>query len=310
MLRRTFAVLCSLALAATLLSVPQHRTVDAAPKTEKKKSLKVSELEYDPEAEEVGLFEGMASGQLSSKMVPKSALNGTVFVTNLTDQPLTVKLPEAMIGVQKQLAQFGGMGGMGGMGGGMGGMGMGGMGGGMGGMGGGGMQMMGMGGGMGGMGGGMGMGGMGGGMGGMGGMGGGGGFFSVPPESTAAIPLKSLCLEHGKPDPLPSATYVLVPYERVSSNPVLKELLVLVGTGKVDQQAAQAAAWHLTDGLSFAQLASKTGPGRRPYFTPAQLTGAVGLLGAAQANAARNRDGAPAVRPQEPVSPRVSASIR
>ena len=169
----------------------------------------------------------------------------------------------------------------------MGGMGGGGMGGG--GMGGGGGQQA-MGGGMGGGGmGGMGGGGMGGGGMGGGGMGG-GGFFSVPAEKVVSLQFNSVCLEHGKQEPGPSSKYTLVPITRVSSDPVLHELLAKVGTGKVDQQSAQAAAWHLTNKMSFQELAAKMEEhlgdlNPSPYFTREQLLGAQQLLSQAMVKA-------------------------
>ena len=121
----------------------------------------------------------------------------------------------------------------------------------------------GMGGGGGGqaMGGGMGGGGMGGGGMGGGGMGGGGmgggGFFSIPAEKVVSLQFNSVCLEHGKPEPSGNSKYTLVPLSRVNSDPVLYRLMTKVATGKVDSQAAQAAAWHLTDKMSFNELADK-----------------------------------------------------
>jgi hypothetical protein len=113
------------------------------------------------------LLAAEAEGLVAVRYVPQDSRSAQVVVSNPGSVPLTLKMPQAFVGVPV-LAQFGG--GMGGMGGGMGGMG-----GGMGGMGMGGAQATG--GGMGGMGG------MGGGMGGMGGMGmGGGGFCWVARE--------------------------------------------------------------------------------------------------------------------------------
>jgi hypothetical protein len=124
-------------------------------------------------------------------VIPQSQFGGKVLITNTTNTPVSVKVPEAVVGVQVFPQALGG--GMGGLGGGMGGMG-GGMGG-MGGMGGGQMMGGGMGGGMaGGMGGG-GMGGLG------GGAAGGAGFFSIPAERTVSVPMTSVCLEHGKANP-------------------------------------------------------------------------------------------------------------
>jgi hypothetical protein len=199
------------------------------------------------------------------------------------------------------------MGGMGGMGGG----GMGGMGGGgMGGMGGGGMQNMGGGmggggmGGMGGMGGGMGgMGGMGGG--GMGGMGGGQGFFSIPPEKTIKVPFRSACLNHGKNEPNPHVEYRLVRTTEYTDDPVLAELIRMVGTGRLDQQSAQAAIWNRTDNLSFEQLAGKQVrgiQGVRYYFRPEQIALGRQLVTTAQAQVRERGENS---EPKQPTPGRV-----
>ena len=125
------------------------------------------------------------------------------------------------------------------MGGGM----MGGMGGGMGG---------GM---MGGMGGGMG--GMGGGMGGMGGGGMGGGFFNVGPEKVGKIKVTTVCLEHGKKEPNNRMVYQVVPIESFVKDANVVELCKMVGRREVPQNAAQAAVWHMANGLSWQELAAK-----------------------------------------------------
>ena len=126
--------------------------------------------------------------------------------------------------------------------------------------------MGGMGGGMGGMGGGMGMGGMGGGMGGM------GGFFDVKPGKVGKLRVPTVCLEHGKPEPNPRMAYKLVPIESLTTKPEVIELCKMLGTGKLPQTAAQAAAWHFTDGFTWEQLAQKVGATHllgpsEPYFT-------------------------------------------
>jgi hypothetical protein len=156
-----------------------------------------------------------------------------VLVKNLTDKPLDVKLPASFASVPV-LAQ--GM-----MGGGMGGGGMGG-----GGMGGGGGQAGG-----GGMGGG-GMGGMGG-----GGMGGGGGFMRLAPEKMRKVAVETVCLEHGKPDPNPRMAYKMVPLEQFTQDETVRVLCESLGNRQVTQNAAQAAAWHLMDGLTWHELATK-----------------------------------------------------
>jgi hypothetical protein len=306
MLRRLIAVSWTVALLAAGVGLLLSPVTGAA--AEKKPTPKpLKKLPLDPNAAEVELFDAIESGQLAVRVVPKNSTSGNVFIENKTDKPLTVKLPEAVVAVPKHLAQFGG--------GGMGGMGMGGMGGGMGGMGG--MGMGGMGGGMGGMGGQAMGGGMGGGMmgGGCGGgmMGGMGGFGSIPPETVAAVPLHAVCLQHGKPDPTPRNDYVLIPVENFTQDPVLMQMLRIVATGQVDSQAAQAATWHLTDKLTWEQLAIKTqhrlGGGLGPrYFNPAQLEAGYSLLNAAKELA---EEAPPMPKPRKPVlTAEVSATTK
>ncbi|MGE5194804.1 MAG: hypothetical protein ACM3U2_20120, partial [Deltaproteobacteria bacterium] len=135
-----------------------------------------------------------------------------------------------------------------------------------------------------------GMGGMGGGM--MGGMG--GGFFSVPPHKTAQIPMTSVCLEHGKTEPRAKMTYKLIKVEEYTSDPVLQELLEMVGTGKLDPAAAQAATWNLANKMSWEKLAAKEIEGvggipNEPYFSQAELMAARQIVVQAEARA-RDRD--------------------
>jgi len=217
------------------------------------------------EAKTVEMFQAMEQGLLTVDYIGKDAKEANLIFKNKGNDPINVVLP-ATFGALPVLAQ--GMMGMGGMGGG----GMGGMmgGGGMGGMGGGGMGGMmggggmgggqGMGGGMGGMGGG-GMGGMmgGGGMGGMGGMGGGGmgGMMRVEPDNPRKMTVATLCLNHGKADPNPRMKYKVVRLAEVNDSPVIEEFCKALAAGKVSQNTAQAAAWHVANGLSWQELVRK-----------------------------------------------------
>jgi hypothetical protein len=202
----------------------------------------------------VDLFAGMESGEIEAVMIMSDATKGVVTVKNKTDQPLTIKMPAALAGLPILAQRRGGGGGVGGMGG-------------MGGRGG--MQGM-MGGGM--MGG-MGMGGMGGmGMGGMG-M---GGMFNIAPEKVEKIKIAAVCIDHGKRDPSPRVPYKPVPAESCAKDPAVVQIVMLMCAGQVDQSAAQAAVWHLQNGLSWEELAQKIGVKHidgqtEPYFTPAQL---------------------------------------
>ena len=126
-------------------------------------------------------------------------------------------------------------------------------------------QMGGMGGGMGGMGGGMG--GMGGGM--------GGGAFSVPPEKTKVLKITTVCLEHGKKEPSSRMAYKLVSLDTFSTDPKLQTILASLGRGELSQKVAQAATWHVANGLSWDQLAGKKidrlGRPDDAWFSPNEL---------------------------------------
>ena len=199
-------------------------------------------------ADTVEMFAALKAGQIDVKLVPKDATQATVIVENKTDRPLRVKMPEAFAGVPV-LAQAGRNVGVGGGAGGFGNQG---------GLGGGNnqnnnQQNQSFGGGMGGMGGMMG------GMGGMGGMGMGGmgGMFNVPPEKVVKAKVATVCLEHGKSDPNPRVAYEIRDIKEVTHDSRVVDLCKLLGYGKLNQSTAQAAAWHLTDGLSWQELVSK-----------------------------------------------------
>lgn len=205
----------------------------------------------DLPAKTVDLFAGMEAGEVEAVMIMADSTKGTVMLKNKTSQPLTIKMPAAFAGVpilaQRGGRNGGGAGGMGGMGGGMGGGGMQGMGGGM----------------MGGMGGGM----MGGGMGGM---------FNVAPDKVQKVKIGSVCLDHGLTDPSPRVAYKPIPIESYIKDPAVAELIKLMTAGQIDQHSAQAAAWHLQNGLTWDELAQKVGVKhingtREPYFAPNQL---------------------------------------
>ncbi|MFO0914566.1 MAG: hypothetical protein U0795_16530 [Pirellulales bacterium] len=194
-------------------------------------------------AKNVELFSAMEAGDIEVKFVPKDASQATVVIKNRTQQPLQIELPAAFAAVPVLAQQRGGNaavpGGVGGLGGNQqntqGG------------------RPQGMGGGMGGMGmGGMGMGGMG-----MGGMGMGMGMMNVGPEKSTKFKVATVCLEHGKPDPTPRIAYEIRRIEDFTSKGEVIELCRMLGRGDIDQRSAQAAAWHLMDGLTWKQLASK-----------------------------------------------------
>ena len=129
--------------------------------------------------------------------------------------------------------------------------------------------------------------------GGLGGGGGGGGVYSIPPESVAMLKCATVCLNHGKPDPRPKINYRLVRVEQVTTDAVLTELLAMVGTGRLDRHSAQAAAWHLTDEMSWRDLATKNVRHihfTRPYFTAQQIARARSILAHAQGRARKKAE--------------------
>jgi hypothetical protein len=203
----------------------------------------------------VEFFQAMDDGQVDAKFIAKNDRAARVIITNKTKQPLNVQMPAAFAGVPV-LAQVGG--------GGFGGGGRGG--GGFGGGGGGGQQSVG--------------GGFGGGGGGGIGGGGGGGVFSIPPEETAKLNVPVVCLDHGLRNPSSSRPYRIVPADEHLDKPAVIELLKAFGSGELDHQSVQAAAWHLNNDMSWEQLAAKLqgtrrSPSRPPYFSRQQLQAGV-----------------------------------
>lgn len=125
----------------------------------------------------------------------------------------------------------------------------------------------------------------------MGGMGGMGGFFNLKPGKPAKLRFPTVCLEHGKPEPSPKMAYKIVPIEKFTNKPEVIELCKMLGTGKVPQSAAQAAAWHFTDGMTWEQLAQKIGIDHligpsELYFSPQEIQ--VGMRLASEATRRAN----------------------
>ena len=93
------------------------------------------------------------------------------------------------------------------------------------------------------------------------------------------LKVTTVCLEHGKPEPSPRYPYKLTEVESFSSDPKLALVLERLGRGELPQKVAQAAAWHLSSGLSWEQLAAEKidhagGVPDEAYFNPAELLAA------------------------------------
>jgi hypothetical protein len=240
----------------------------------------LKKLTVDSGVPPVGLFDAIEAGTIETTVMAKNAHEAQLLVTNKSDVPVTVQMPKAVVAVQVLKQQFFGQQNR------LGNVGQGGPGGNM--MGG--AQPMGMG--QNNMGNNNAFGNnavgqnnfQGNGFNNVGnGFNNGNGFFSVPPQKTVQVPMKGVCLAHGKPDPRPRMTYKLVKLEDFTSDPALRETLNVFGTSDVDLQAAQAAVWHLTDKMSWQTLREKRqeqwGGGEPPaYFSEAQIDEAENLI--------------------------------
>lgn len=113
-------------------------------------------------------------------------------------------------------------------------------------------------------------------------------MFNVPPEKLVQLKTPLVCLEHGKKNPNSGVAYLLKRIDEVSQAAGVRELCGMLAEGSLSQTAAQAAAWHLANGLSWAELTAKRrehldGTSEK-YFTSVDL--AAGRKAAAAALAA------------------------
>ncbi len=240
-----------------------------------------------PQAEAVELFAAMEGGQIDVQFIPRDSREARVIIKNNTKKPLNVRLPDAFAAAPVLAQAPPGLGG-----GQRGGAGVAGgaqpMGGGMGGMG------------MGGMGGGMGM-----------------GMMNVPPEKIAKFKVPCVCLVHGKPEPRPAIPYEIKRFESYSDDARLAALMELFGKGGISQRAAQAATWHVANGMSWDELANKAiehiGAPSEPYFSQVELAAAMKLVSAASRAALEHEkpastDSAPAESDAPPSAESASAA--
>lgn len=110
---------------------------------------------------------------------------------------------------------------------------------------------------------------------------GGGGAFDIAAEETAKFKVDTVCLEHGKKEPNARVPYEVRPIEAFTSDANVQELCKMVGADNIDQRAAQAAAWHLANHMTWEQLVDKKVHhllgGDEIYFTASEIRGAMQL---------------------------------
>jgi hypothetical protein len=104
-------------------------------------------------------------------------------------------------------------------------------------------------------------------------------------------------------------SYRLVSLDAFSTEPKLQMLLESLGRGALSQRVAQAASWHLSDGMSWEQLAAKKidrlGRPDEPYFSEAELLMAHRAVAIVTERAAKS-----AAEPQQPSAPSASQASR
>jgi len=100
------------------------------------------------------------------------------------------------------------------------------------------------------------------------------------------VRIPAVCLEHGKDEPSPRVYYEMAPMESVVKDPAIYELCTMLGNGEVDQRVAQAATWHLANGMTWQQLAAKRvrhlNGSISSFFTRAEVLTAVKAVRVAQ----------------------------
>lgn len=118
--------------------------------------------------------------------------------------------------------------------------------------------------------------------------------FDVPAGKTVQFPVTSVCLEYGKLTPNAKMAYLIIPVEKYSRNPVLHELLPLFAKVRVNQDVAQAAAWHVSNGMTWREIAGVMGQGPVPVpmFDARTLQQANLLVNEATAIAIKRRNSA------------------
>jgi len=103
--------------------------------------------------------------------------------------------------------------------------------------------------------------------------------FSLAGGKTLAIRVPTVCLEHGRREPTPRMPYRLEPLATFSEDPKLALVLGGLASGHLTQKVAQAAAWHISSGRTWEQLAAEVidragGDPDLPVFTAGELAAA------------------------------------
>ena len=91
------------------------------------------------------------------------------------------------------------------------------------------------------------------------------------------VKLDTVCLDYGNPTPRPAITYEIQPISAVTDKAGLAELCELLGRHEINHRAAQLAAWHLSNGMSWQSLAdlrTQQAIGSIPSYTGEEMAAA------------------------------------
>ncbi len=202
--------------------------------------------------EKIDIFDGIEKGQLEVKLIPQNEKKSQLLIKNKTDRPLSVRLPAAFAGVpvlaqgfpmfdQQDAPQQVGGGPQGPFG----------------------QNFMNLG---------------------MPNQNQNQNFFNMPgfmfsiaPEKVGKLRLTTVCLDHDKKTPRPQIKYEIKPIQDAAKKPGVAEVCALLSKGMVNQRVAQLAAWHLNNGKTWEELASKTNQGafaKMPRYSKTEIKAA------------------------------------
>ena len=95
-----------------------------------------------------------------------------------------------------------------------------------------------------------------------------GSIYVIEANSTLKLNLPAVRLDYG-PQPLPPrAAFRLVALESVTSEPMVEQVLVVLGNGQCTQAVAQLATWRVSEPTQWAQLSALTVTRGNGVFEP------------------------------------------
>ncbi|HUT12088.1 MAG TPA: hypothetical protein VMY42_16420 [Thermoguttaceae bacterium] len=81
-------------------------------------------------------------------------------------------------------------------------------------------------------------------------------IMNIPPEKVGKLKLPGVCLDFGKPNPSPQMKYEIRPIESCAEKDGVAEVVAMLGRGEISQRVAQLAAWNLNNDVSWEELGS------------------------------------------------------